>query len=44
MVESIRKFPTQEEFAGMVEAAGFRAVTYENLMGGIVALHSGFKV
>ncbi len=44
LVESIRKFPSQEEFAGMVEAVGFRAVTYENLMGGIVALHSGFKI
>ncbi len=34
----------QETFAGMIEDAGFRAVTYENLTGGIVAIHSGFKL
>ncbi|KAG2430870.1 hypothetical protein HXX76_009844 [Chlamydomonas incerta] len=44
LVESIRKFPDQEAFARMVEEAGFRAVTYENMSGGIVALHSGFKL
>lgn len=44
LVESIRKFPDQETFAGMIEDAGFRAVTYENLTGGIVAIHSGFKL
>jgi ubiquinone/menaquinone biosynthesis C-methylase UbiE len=43
-VESIRKFPDQESFAGMIKLAGFKAVTYENIMGGIVALHSGFKL
>ncbi|KAG2445053.1 hypothetical protein HYH02_008921 [Chlamydomonas schloesseri] len=44
LVESIRKFPDQETFARMIEDAGFRAVTYENMTGGIVALHSGFKL
>jgi 2-methoxy-6-polyprenyl-1,4-benzoquinol methylase len=44
LVESIRKFPEQERFKGMIEAAGFRAVSYENLSGGIVAIHSGFKL
>ncbi|KAG1665497.1 hypothetical protein FOA52_009758 [Chlamydomonas sp. UWO 241] len=44
LVESIRKFPDQEEFAGMIEDAGFRAITYESLMGGVVAIHSGFKL
>ncbi|KAG2496051.1 hypothetical protein HYH03_005970 [Edaphochlamys debaryana] len=44
LVESIRKFPDQEAFARLIEDAGFRAVTYENMSGGIVALHSGFKL
>ncbi|EFJ41849.1 hypothetical protein VOLCADRAFT_83928 [Volvox carteri f. nagariensis] len=34
----------QETFARMVEDAGFRAVTYENLTSGVVAVHSGFKL
>uniref|UniRef100_A0A7S0VRP3 2-methoxy-6-polyprenyl-1,4-benzoquinol methylase, mitochondrial n=1 Tax=Polytomella parva TaxID=51329 RepID=A0A7S0VRP3_9CHLO len=44
LVESIRKFPDQETFAGMIRSAGFKWVTYENLLGGIVAMHSGFKL
>lgn len=44
LVESIRKFPKQEEFKDMIEQAGFRNVTYENLSCGIVAIHSGFKL
>ncbi|GBF90365.1 hypothetical protein Rsub_02471 [Raphidocelis subcapitata] len=43
LVESIRRFPDQEAFAGMMRAEGFQAVTYENLTAGVVALHSGFK-
>lgn len=41
LVESIRMFPSQEEFADMIRAAGFEGVRYENLTGGIVAIHSG---
>lgn len=44
LVESIRLFPSQAAFADMVRAAGFKAVRYESLTGGIVALHSGFKL
>ncbi|XP_034081139.1 2-methoxy-6-polyprenyl-1,4-benzoquinol methylase, mitochondrial [Gymnodraco acuticeps] len=44
LVESIRKFPDQEEFKGMIEDAGFYSVKYYNLTGGVVALHSGFKL
>ncbi|XP_029389717.1 2-methoxy-6-polyprenyl-1,4-benzoquinol methylase, mitochondrial [Mus pahari] len=44
LVESIRKFPNQEEFKDMIEDAGFQKVTYENLTTGIVAIHSGFKL
>lgn len=44
LVESIRKFPNQEEFKDMIEDAGFQKVTYESLTSGIVAIHSGFKL
>lgn len=44
LVESIRKFPNQELFADMIEAPGFKEVTYENLLGGVAAIHSGFKL
>lgn len=44
LVESIRKFPKQTEFAGLIEDAGFKCVTYTNLTGGMVAIHSGFKI
>lgn len=43
LVESIRKFPDQLEFAGMIERAGFSNVTHENMTFGVVAAHSGFK-
>eukprot|EP00249_Psilotum_nudum_P005406 c18843_g1_i1 orf=268-1170(-) len=43
LVESIRRFPTQEDFAGMIQQAGFQNVEYENLFDGVVAIHSGFK-
>ncbi|KAJ7993651.1 hypothetical protein DPEC_G00256860 [Dallia pectoralis] len=44
LVESIRKFPDQETFKGMIEGAGFFSVRYSNLTGGVVAIHSGFKL
>ncbi|XP_039724257.1 2-methoxy-6-polyprenyl-1,4-benzoquinol methylase, mitochondrial [Pteropus medius] len=44
LVESIRQFPSQEEFKEMIEDAGFQKVTYESLTSGIVAIHSGFKL
>ena len=44
LVESIRKFPDQESFAGMIRAAGFDLVSYRNLSMGIAALHSGWKI
>lgn len=43
LVESIRQFPPQDEFADMISEAGFTGVTYENLTGGVVAIHSGTK-
>ena len=44
LVESIRKFPRPQVFADMISAAGFRRVTWQSLTGGIVALHSGWRL
>ncbi|XP_042297919.1 2-methoxy-6-polyprenyl-1,4-benzoquinol methylase, mitochondrial [Sceloporus undulatus] len=44
LVESIRRFPAQDEFKEMIEDAGFLKVEYQNLSSGIVAIHSGFKL
>ena len=44
LVESIRKFPKQEKFAGMLKSAGFNRVQYQDYSGGICALHWGWKV
>ncbi|MCF3643178.1 bifunctional demethylmenaquinone methyltransferase/2-methoxy-6-polyprenyl-1,4-benzoquinol methylase UbiE [Rhizobium sp. TRM95111] len=44
LVESIRKFPNQQDFAAMIRAAGFSRVNYTNYTGGIAALHSGWKL
>lgn len=44
LVESIRNFPNQENFKDLIESAGFRMVSYENLTFGVVAIHSGFKL
>lgn len=44
LVESIRKFPPQQEMADMVRAAGFERVEVRNLSGGIAAIHSGWRL
>ena len=44
LVESIRRFPDQETFLGMVRAAGFENAKFRNLSLGIAALHSGWKL
>ncbi len=44
LVESIRKFPDQETFLGMLRAAGFGNAKYRNLSMGIACLHSGWKI
>ncbi|MCL6229035.1 bifunctional demethylmenaquinone methyltransferase/2-methoxy-6-polyprenyl-1,4-benzoquinol methylase UbiE [Bartonella bilalgolemii] len=43
LVESIRKFPKQNDFAHMIKKAGFSLVSYRNLTGAIATLHSGWK-
>ena len=44
LVESIRKFPKPAAFADMVRAGGFSRVNWQTLSGGIVALHSGWRL
>ena len=44
LVESIRKFPKPKAFAQMIEAAGFRRVSFSPMTGGVVALHSGWRL
>jgi demethylmenaquinone methyltransferase / 2-methoxy-6-polyprenyl-1,4-benzoquinol methylase len=44
LVESIRRFPKPDTFADMIRAAGFRRVSYRVMSGGIVALHSGWRL
>jgi demethylmenaquinone methyltransferase/2-methoxy-6-polyprenyl-1,4-benzoquinol methylase len=43
LVESIRRFPDMPAFADMVGQAGFRQVKYRPILGGAVAIHSGWK-
>jgi demethylmenaquinone methyltransferase/2-methoxy-6-polyprenyl-1,4-benzoquinol methylase len=43
LVESVRRFPDQDTFAGMIAGAGFGQVKFRNLSGGIAAIHSGWR-
>ncbi|CAN2535995.1 Ubiquinone/menaquinone+biosynthesis+C-methyltransferase+UbiE [Methylocapsa aurea] len=44
LVESIQRFPRAEEFERMIRQAGFRRTGFERLTGGVVAIHSGWKL
>jgi demethylmenaquinone methyltransferase/2-methoxy-6-polyprenyl-1,4-benzoquinol methylase len=44
LVESIRKFPRPNAFADMIRAAGFARVSWQSFSGGIVTLHSGWRL
>ena len=44
LIESIRRFPPMHEFEGMIRKAGFAQTRVEPLLGGLVAIHSGWKV
>ena len=43
LVESIRRFPDMSTFKAMIEASGFARVSVEPILGGVVAIHSGWK-
>jgi demethylmenaquinone methyltransferase/2-methoxy-6-polyprenyl-1,4-benzoquinol methylase len=42
LVESIRRFPTRQDFATMIEAAGFRQTKWRELTAGVVTIHSAW--
>jgi demethylmenaquinone methyltransferase/2-methoxy-6-polyprenyl-1,4-benzoquinol methylase len=44
LVESIRRFPRMEDFRAMIGAAGFQSTGVEPILGGLVAIHSGWKI
>ena len=44
LIESIRKFPAMPEFEQMIRAAGFTRTKVEPILGGVVAIHSGWKI
>ena len=44
LIESIRRFPPMPEFAAMIRTAGFSQVRVEPILGGLVAIHSGWKI
>jgi len=44
LVDSIARFPKPKIFAKMIECAGFRRVSFKIMTGGVVALHSGWRL
>ena len=44
LIESIRRFPPMPEFEAMIREAGFANTRVEPIMGGLVAIHSGWKI
>ena len=44
LVESIRRFPKMEPFRRMIEEAGFKSTSVEPILGGLVAIHGGWKI
>ena len=44
LAESIRMHPDQETLLGMMQDAGFERCRFNNLTGGVVALHIGYKI
>ena len=44
LVESIRRFPPMPRFEAMIRAAGFSQTRVEPILGGLVAIHSGWKI
>ncbi len=44
LVDSIKAFPTQKSFANLIDKCGFKCVNFRNLSGGIVSIHTGWKI
>ena len=44
LVESIRRFPAQDDFSAMIASAGLERVRHCDLFGGIAAIHSAWRI
>ncbi len=44
LVESIRRFPRMEVFRDMIAEAGFKSTSVQPILGGLVAIHGGWKI
>jgi demethylmenaquinone methyltransferase/2-methoxy-6-polyprenyl-1,4-benzoquinol methylase len=44
LIESIRRFPPMEDFRAEIAKAGFVQTKVEPMLGGLVAIHSGWKI
>ena len=44
LVESIRRFPKMDAFRAMIGDAGFKSTSVEPILGGLVAIHGGWKI
>lgn len=44
LIESIRRFPDMARFEAMIRSAGFVQTRVEPMLGGLVAIHSGWKI
>ncbi|MDO6413374.1 class I SAM-dependent methyltransferase [Sphingomonas sp. BIUV-7] len=44
LIESIRRFPGMDRFKAMIGEAGFVQAKAEPILGGLVAIHSGWKI
>jgi len=44
LIDSIEKFHTQDEFLEKIKNQHFTNISYKNLSGGIVAIHSAWKI
>lgn len=44
LVESIKRFPAQDDFSALIAEAGLEGVRYRNLSGGIAAIHSAWRI
>jgi demethylmenaquinone methyltransferase/2-methoxy-6-polyprenyl-1,4-benzoquinol methylase len=44
LIESIRRFPDMPTFERMIKEAGFVQTRVEPMLGGLVAIHSGWKI
>ena len=44
LVESIRRFPKMDDYKSMIAQAGFKSTSVEPILGGLVAIHGGWKI